>query len=400
MANEDKLRDYLKLATANLHLARQRLHEDPQQLMLETCWEALEGAGISPASLHGSRAGGFAGASVSGYGTDLFMRDETAEGQLLNGTSASVLSGRASYLLGLEGQAVKVDTACSSWPVAHLGPGLDAFVLFSSIAASWGSGRQPGYAAANAFLDALAQHRRARALDGGEGLLTVARVDWARFAPPFTLRRPGPLISDMPEARQALTASQAPAPLAPGAGTTLAQDLAALPPARQDQMLTDLVRARTAAVMGHASADAVQAAKPFSDLGIDSLTALELRNQLTAATGLRLPTTLVFGYPTPKTVAQYLRVAFSQDNMVGPAPVIAELDRLESMLTVMSAEEGESARSTVRLEALVPQWKRTGRGWTEPSSLRGSNLQLTMRYSIPLKRKRAERSNRCGRVSH
>jgi acyl carrier protein len=141
-------------------------------------------------------------------------------------------------------------------------------------------------------------------------------VDWARFTPPFTLRRPSPLISDLPEARHALTAAQAPAAAA-GAGTALARDLAALPPAGQDQALVDLVRARTAAVLGHASLDEVPAARPFSDLGIDSLTALELCQHLAAVTGLRLPTTLVFDYPTPRAVARQLRAGLLGETVEG-----------------------------------------------------------------------------------
>ncbi|MFG2697355.1 type I polyketide synthase, partial [Kitasatospora sp. NPDC048407] len=246
---------------------------------------------------------------------------------------------------------------------------LDAFVLFSSIAGVWGSGDHGAYAAANAYLDALAQHRRARgltatsvdwgiwqaenphldrvagedadlfkleehglpriapdlalhalrqALDDDETVLAVADVDWERFAAVFTSTRPSPLLTGVPEARRALETAtgdtEAPA------AAQLRERLAALGESEQHRLLLDLVRTHAAAVLGHAGVDAIRPGTAFQDMGFASLTAVELRNRLNTATGLRLPSTLIFDHPSSTALAREIRAELLGRHAAGPAP--------------------------------------------------------------------------------
>ncbi|WP_328891800.1 type I polyketide synthase [Streptomyces sp. NBC_00316] len=235
---------------------------------------------------------------------------------------------------------------------------LEAFVLFSSSAGVWGSGGQAAYAAANAHLDALAHHRRSRgrvatsvawgawggagmaadesmarhlgargiramppasalaalraAVEREETVAVVADMDWERFAPAFASARPRPLLDELPEVRKALEAGQ---PDTGGGRTddTLRRRLADRTPAEQQRELLELVRAHAAAVLGHTDGDAIEQGRAFRDLGFDSLTALELRNRLSAATGLRLPATLVFDHAQPRLLAAFLHAELGGD---------------------------------------------------------------------------------------
>ncbi|MBF6047269.1 SDR family NAD(P)-dependent oxidoreductase [Streptomyces sp. NRRL B-1677] len=274
---------------------------------------------------------------------------------------------------------------------------LDAFVLFSSISGVWGGGGQAAYSAANAFLDGLAQHRRDRglaataiawgpwgeggmvadagdeerlrqrgltvlrpdravsalhgALSDGDAAVTVADVDWERFVVPFTLSRPSVLLSELPEVRDALSEEPAEPSAEP---SVLKQKLSALSEGEQQRLLVDTVCAHAAAVLGHSGSSAVEPDLAFRDLGFDSLTAVELRNLLTADTGLTLPATLVFDHPTPEAIARYLRSELAGGAGPDEVSVFSELDRLESVLsTAASAEETVRAGVRRRLTELL-----------------------------------------------
>ncbi|MEE1931568.1 phosphopantetheine-binding protein, partial [Streptomyces sp. TRM 70351] len=136
-----------------------------------------------------------------------------------------------------------------------------------------------------------------------------------------------------------------------GSGTSegpgLAERLAPLSAPDRERLLTDLVRAQVAGVLGHSDPGAVEPGRPFSELGFDSLTAVELRNQLKSATGLKLPSTLVFDYPNPRVLAGYLREQIVVEEVSAATPVLTGLDRIEKQIQAAVQADSDTAAQQI-----------------------------------------------------
>ncbi len=280
---------------------------------------------------------------------------------------------------------------------------LSAFVLFSSLAGVLGSAGAASYAAANAFLDGLARQRRAAGLPGtslawglwtdnggmGDRITDADRNRMGRsgvvpftsaeglalFDATLTVDRPVivPVRLDVPGLRAMARAGLLPAVFRGLVGDTggpaeetaaagtpaLARRLAGMPEADQEKVLLDLVRNQAAAALGHANAARIEPTTAFRDIGFDSLTAVELRNRLKAATGLRLKPTLVFDHPNPVAIARLLHKDLVLDLAAESSPVLDELDRLEARLAALAPEDAVRDKVTARLKALLWKWTDT-----------------------------------------
>ncbi|WP_433655213.1 type I polyketide synthase [Nocardia sp. CA-128927] len=282
---------------------------------------------------------------------------------------------------------------------------LSAFVLFSSLSGTFGSAGQGNYAAASAFLDALAQHRRAH----GRPAMSLAWGLWAErsgmtgekmgAANMRRMARDGVIALSTDEALALFDlACAADEPIllptqldtsalraqsgdvaallrnlvhdrsrrvvehseyTPDAVDRLSRQLAGLTEAEQRRTVLDLVRGQAAVVLGLRDAQSVGADRGLLEAGFDSLTAVELRNRLAAVTGLRLPATLLFDYPTPTLMAGYLHSQLVDDASTVVVPVLAEIDRLESSLAMVAVDQTVSIEIAKRLNDLLSRWRAT-----------------------------------------
>ncbi|MFI5614922.1 SDR family NAD(P)-dependent oxidoreductase [Amycolatopsis sp. NPDC051903] len=264
-----------------------------------------------------------------------------AAGVLDDGVVTALTPDRVDAVL-----APKVDGALNLHELTR-DTALSAFVLFSSVSGVLGAPGQGSYAAANAFLDALAAHRVAHGLPGlsldwglwGEvggmggtltreevtrlaasGVVPLSTADGlALFDRALAARQPTvvPARLDLPvlrkldrvprtleqlvggTTRRVAATAEAPA-------DSFAARLLRLPEEDRRDAVLELVRGHAATVLGYGGAHEIEPAAQFQSLGFDSLTAIELRNGLTAATGRRLPATLIFDHPTPSALAAHL----------------------------------------------------------------------------------------------
>jgi short-subunit dehydrogenase/acyl carrier protein len=295
-----------------------------------------------------------------------------AAGVVDDGVVQALTPGRVSAVL-----RAKVD---AGWYLHELtaGMSLSAFVLFSSVAGVLGNPGQGGYAAANTFLDGLAQYRRGCGLvatsvawglwqtDSGltQGLSAAGKDRLARGGiRPLTtdqglrlldaavrqdhagvvaarwdlsaLRRQAdhsPLLNSL--IRRRVSAGRASDATSDGGG--LRARLAGLSGPEQRKVLLESVRLNAAVVLGHSTPDHIKADRGFLDMGFDSLTAVELRNRLNTATGLRLPSTTIFDHPAPAALADFLLQKLTQTQPDDDQLVLKELEKVESVAARIS----------------------------------------------------------------
>ncbi|MDI5937411.1 phosphopantetheine-binding protein, partial [Micromonospora sp. DH15] len=278
------------------------------------------------------------------------------------------------------------------------GAALGALVLCSSTSGVWGSGGRSGQAAGDALLQVLAENRRRTGLpvasvafgpwadgladadldqlsrrglpgmapdlataalrqavaDGAQ--VVVADVRWDRFVPAIAAVRARPLFGEVPEAREALRGLHSAEPADDGAADALRDRLRPLTDAERDAVLVDLVAAQAAAVLGLPDAGDLGPGRAFREVGFDSMTAVELRNRLRAATGATLPASVVFDYPTPLALARHLRTLVVADGATATEGLLSELEKLDGLFAASAPDQLTRQKLLVQMQAFLARW--------------------------------------------
>nr|AXL05656.1 beta-ketoacyl synthase [uncultured bacterium] len=350
------------------------------------------------------------GAEVSVVACDVADRDQVADLLASVPDLTGVVHTAGVFNAGVIGAVTPEQLAAVYAPkvdaVRHLDEltrdlALDAFVVYSSASSVLLGAGSGGYAAANAYLDGLMAHRRAAGLPGlsiswgpwqlatgmGDTIDDLTRSRMSRREGRGGVGALGteegmdlfdaavgsahallvPIRLDLREARADAASGGVVPPLlrglvrvarqsaraASGDDGGLVRQLTGLSAAEQEARLLDLVRTQVAVVLGHTGPGGVRADAVFSDAGFDSLTSVELRNRLRAATSLKLPATLVFDHPNPRALARYLRDELAVDEGSPGDPVLAGLTGLETAIAAAASDGDARDRITLRLKELL-----------------------------------------------
>ncbi|WP_280923538.1 acyl carrier protein, partial [Streptomyces palmae] len=195
--------------------------------------------------------------------------------------------------------------------------------------------------------------------------MTVADFDWGLFASTFTAQRSSALLGEIPELVGLVDEG-----VSGEVDSPLRKQLVGGTPAQRHQLLTQHIRALAASVLGHSGIEAIPASRPFNELGFDSLTAVELRNKLSATMGMSLPTTLIFDYPTADGLAGHLLAELSGDQVaVAESAAVVEQSDDPIVIVGMACRYPGGVASPDQLWDLVAEGRDalgafpTDRGW-------------------------------------
>jgi acyl carrier protein len=295
----------------------------------------------------------------------------------------------------------KLDAA---YHLHELTQGLDlaAFVLFSSLSGLIGAPGQSNYAAANSFLDALAQQRRARGLVGHSlcwgfwanssgvsaklsqadvermtrgGLVPMSATEGLALFDLCLTRDEAPLVpcrldlrtlervaERLPAIVQDLVRSKpAHAQLQRPSTLSLGERLAPLSAADRTELLLTTINDAVSAVLRTSRRARIDPDQPLSQLGLDSLMAVELRNELATAAGVRLPSTLLFDHPSANALTSYLEEKLAKGKTkrpaLGSANLLADVERLEALISQLEPGSGLAALMAERFDSITKKMK-------------------------------------------